>query len=130
MAKPNLTTIGFLATAFALVGLTGLIGTYVAPLPLERAMARDAALDAVLTSTGDPAAIEALRPRLGDSADAVLPVAGDLAGRVARERIAMHARFRAEAENAGTRLRWLISIVTIMGAAFGIALLGLGRPRA
>jgi len=122
---------GFLAVAFAMVGLIGLVASYAAPLPLERAMARDAALDAVLEQGGgDPAAaIEALRPRLAESADALLAAGGDLAGRVARERAAMHARLRAEADATGTRLRWLISIVTVMAAAFGIALQGFGRER-
>ncbi len=86
MTKPNLATMGFLAVAFAMVGLIGLIASYAAPLPLERAMARDAALDAVLEQAGsDPAAaIEALRPRLAESADALLAAGGDLAGRRSR----------------------------------------------
>jgi len=132
MATPNATTMGFLAVAFAVVGLTGLFSTYAAPLPLERALARDAALDQVLQTAGrDPAAaIEALRPRLAESADALLPIAGDLADKVARERTAMHARLLAEAEETATRLRWLICIVTAMAAAFGIALQGLAPRRA
>ena len=78
----------------------------------------------------DPAAaIEALRPRLGESADALLPVGADLAARVERERAAMHGRLLVEAGATATVLRWLICIVTVMGAAFGIALLGFGSRR-
>src|SRR5665213_1095854 len=76
MRIPNLATMGFLAVAFAMVGLIGLVASYAAPLPLERALARDAALDAVLATGGDAAAIEALRPRLAESADALLPAGG------------------------------------------------------
>jgi hypothetical protein len=133
MPMPNATTMGFLAVAFAVVGLTGLFSTYAAPLPLERALARDAALDAALQAARGPdpgAAIEALRPRLAESADALLPIAGDLADKIARERAAMHARLLAEADATETRLRWLICIVTAMAAAFGIALLGLAPRRA
>jgi hypothetical protein len=116
---------GFLAVAFAIVGMTGLIASYVAPLPLQRALARDAALDELLATGGDPAAaIQALRPRLAESADALLAAGGDLSARVAHERTAMHARLLAEAGATGSALRWLISIVTVMAAAFGIALLG------
>ena len=133
MPMPNATTMGFLAVAFAVVGLTGLFSTYAVPLPLERALARDTALDAALQAARGPdpaAAIEALRPRLAESADALLPIAGDLADKIARERAAMHARLLAEADATETRLRWLICIVTAMAAAFGIALLGLAPRRA
>jgi len=127
MPIPNATSMGFLAMAFAVVGLTGLFATYAAPLPLERALARDAALDAVLLAARGPdpqAAIEALRPRLAESADALLPIGADLADRIARERATMHGRLLVEAGATATILRWLICIVTVMGAAFGIALLG------
>ena len=133
MPKPNAATTGFLAMAFAIVGLTGLIASYAAPLPLERALARDTALDAALAASRGPdaaAAIAALLPRLGESADALLPVSGDMAEKIARARTAMHARLQAEADATGTRLRWLICIVTVMGAVFGIALLGLNHRRA
>ena len=133
MPTPSATSMGFMATAFAVVGLTGLLASFAAPLALERALARDAALDELLQVEKSPdpaAAIAALRPRLGDSADAVLPPGGDLPARVARERAAMHARLQADAAATGTNLRWLISIVTVMGAAFGVALLGMSPRRA
>ncbi len=41
----------------------------------------------------------------------------------------MHARFLAEAEAETGHLAWMIGIVTVMGAAFGVALLSFaGRP--
>src|SRR5665213_872457 len=69
MRIPNLATMGFLAVAFAMVGLIGLVASYAAPLPLERALARDAALDAVLATGGDAAAfgiaLLGVKPRRG-----------------------------------------------------------------
>lgn len=132
MQTRSATAMGFLAVAFAVVGLTGLFATYAAPLPFERALARDAALDAALEAVRGPdpkAAIEALRPRLGESADALLAPGGELAERIARERTAMHTRFAAEADATATRLRWLICLMTVTGALFGIAIQGVGRAR-
>jgi hypothetical protein len=112
------------------VGLTGLFASYAVPLPYQRAMARDAALDDALAAAhgADPqAALAALRDRLGDSADAVLQGGADIDARIARERIAMHARLRAEADEVATRTRWLICVITIMGGAFGAAVAHLAR---
>jgi hypothetical protein len=126
MRAPGFASIGFLVMAFAIVGLTGLFATFGAPLPLERAMAREAALDDAEAAARRPdaaAALDALRPRLAESADAILPLTPDIDAKIARERVAMRARFTADADDTATRLRWLISVVTIMGAAFGAAIM-------
>jgi hypothetical protein len=71
MGKPNYSLIGFLVMAFAVVGLAGIMASYIAPVPLARALAREAALDdalAAVAGSNPEAALEALRPRLGDSA--------------------------------------------------------------
>lgn len=120
----------FLVCAFLAVGLAGLFASYAAPLPLDRAMAREQALDDALAATRgtDPAAaIEALRSRLGESAEALLPVGGDMAARIARARLDMRIRFAQEAAVVAERTRWLISVVTVMAAAFGVAVLRIGR---
>jgi hypothetical protein len=112
------------------VGLAGLFASYAVPLPLQRALARDAALDAALAAVHGPApaaALEALRPELGDSAEALLPPGGDMAAKIAAERTAMRARLLAEAQAVATRTRWLLAIVTLMGTAFGVAVLHMGR---
>ena len=114
---------GFLAMAFAVVGMTGLLAAHVGRLPLERAMQREAVLDEVLAAAGNTAALEALRPRLGDSAAAVLPGGADIAGRVAAERVAMRARRLAEADATAMRLRVLLIVVTVVAGAVGIAAL-------
>ena len=121
------TWIGFLSMAFAIVGLTGLFASYAAPLPRERELAREVALDDALATAHAPdpaAALAALRDPLGGSAKAVIDGAGPLAQRVHGERLAMRARLQAEAAATDTRLRWLISVVTVMGAAFGAVVIG------
>ncbi len=132
-ARPrNQSWIGFLFAAFAVVGMTGLFATYAAPLPLERAMLRDTTLDEALEAArGQNAqvAVEALRPRLAESAAAILPPGADFVERVAKERVAMRQRFTEEAAVAGTRLRWLVGVVTVMAALFGVAVAGLAHRR-
>ncbi len=130
MASSRGTWIGFLITTFAIVGLTGLFATFAAPLPLERAMAREQALDDAQAAAHRPdavQAIEALRPRLDESAAALLPVGGDMDARIAAERVAMRTRLQIEADAISLRLKWLVSVVTVMGAAFGAAVLKFSR---
>lgn len=120
----------FLAMAFVVVGLAGLFASYAAPLPLQRALARELALDAAQAALRgpDPAkALEALRPRLGGSAAVLLPPSGDMEAKIAAERIAMRARLEAEADAVATRTRWLLALVTVLGAVFGAAILHIGR---
>ncbi len=130
MGGVNLTWSAFLAMAFVVVGLAGLFASYAVPLPLERALAREAALDAAQAAAhgADPAAaLAVLRPELGDSADAVLAPGGDRDARIAAERVAMRARLLAEADAVALRTRFLLAVVTLMAAAFGIAILHMGR---
>jgi hypothetical protein len=130
MQKTDPTWYAFLAMTFAVVGLTGMFASFAAPLPLARMLARDAALNeaqAALTGSDPAAAIETLRPRLGDSAAALLPLGGDMTARIAAERGAMHARLQAEADATATRLRVLIGIVTVVGAVFGGVVMGASR---
>jgi hypothetical protein len=129
-AGPSATWTAFLVMTFVVVGLTGLFATFAAPLPLRRALLRDTALDEALAAAHGPnaqTAIEALRPRLAETAAALLPVGGDMDARIARARTAMHASLRAEADAEARRLRWLICIVTLMGAVFGAAILHASR---
>jgi hypothetical protein len=127
VAKPTGTLAAFLAMAFLIVGLTGLFTSYAAPLALQRAMAREAALDEAAAAAREPdqaAALAALVPRLGESAAAVAPGL-DLAARIDAERHAVRVRFAAESAATLRRLRWLVSIITLMGAAFGVVMLHL-----
>ena len=114
----------FLAMTFAIVGLVGLFASYAAPLPLQRAMARDATLDQALVAGDSKAALEPLRDRLGDSAGTVIDGAGPLPARVASARAAMHAELLHEADAVASRLRLMLGVVTVVAAGFGVALLG------
>ncbi|MBX5452455.1 MAG: hypothetical protein K6U10_00785 [Acidobacteriia bacterium] len=125
---------GFLVIAFALVGLVGLFATYAAPLPLQRALARDGALDAVLQAAEGPnaaATLAALRPALGESAAAVLDGdKGSLASRVESARANMRKSFLAEEAAVLRRLRILIGIVTATCALFGVVILRIAGKKA
>jgi hypothetical protein len=120
----------FLAMAFVLVALTGILATYTTPLPLLRAMQRETALDAALQAGHAPdpkAALEALRPRLGENADQVINGTGDIDQRVQKARQEMRGYFMAQAAAEARRMRFLVAIVTVAAIAFGIAMLGVAR---
>jgi hypothetical protein len=117
----------FAALTVGVVGLTGVFATYAAPLPLQRAMAREAALDAALDAAHAPdpqAAMAALAPRLGDSAAALAGAPAGLAERVAKERLDMRARFGTEAGLLAEQLRLLIGVITVMAAVFVAVIVG------
>jgi hypothetical protein len=125
---------GFLVIAFALVGLVGVLATYTVPLPLQRALAREAALDAVLQAAEGPnaaASLAALRPALGESAAAVLDSdEGSLASRVRSARANMQTAFLAEEAALLRRMRLLIALVTATCALFGVVILRVAGKRA
>ncbi len=117
----------FAALAVGLVGLTGVFATYATPLPLQREMAREAALDAALAAARAPdpqAALTALAPRLGDSAEALAGAPAGLAERVEKERLAMRARFGAQAGALAEQLRLLIAVMTLTAAVFVAVIVG------
>ena len=124
MKRNSATWMAFLAMAFAVVGLIGVFASYAAPLPLQRALARDAALDAALATGGGKAALEGLRDQLDDNAAAVIDGGGPLADRVATARAAMHAELEHEAAAVGARLRLELLVVTVVAAGFGMVVLG------
>ena len=96
-------------------------------LPLQREIAREAALDAALSTAQSPdpqSAMAALADRLGDSASALAGAPAGLADRVAKERLAMRARFAAEAGGLAAQLRLLIIVITVMGALFVALVVG------
>jgi hypothetical protein len=128
--RPSLAWTAFLVIAFGIVGLTGLFATVATPLPLERALLRDAALDEALQAPDAAAAVAALRDRLGESAEAIAHGRGDFGTRIQVERAAMRDRFLAEADATASRLRLLITIVTLAAAGFGAVIVnGLARGK-
>jgi len=119
---------GFLIATFMVVGLTGLFAVYAIPVPLERAMQREALLDAALLASQAPdgaSRLAAMRDSLGDMADAVLTGPGDITERIAKARSGMVAQLELEAQTIALRVRWMMIVVTLCAGGFGAALLGL-----
>lgn len=126
----NPTWTAFLLMCFAIVGLTGLFGTFVTNVPLLRALERHATLDEVLVAAREPDAasrLERLRRPLAESAGPVLSGEGTIEERVARERLAMRERQEREARGVTGRIRTLVALVTVMAAAFGVFIMGMSR---
>ena len=124
------TAMGFLAMCFAVVGLVGLFALFAAPLPLQRAIAREQALDETLIalhSAAPQAGLDALKDRLDDSAAAFSPLPSNADVAVAQERVAMRARLVAESNAVASRMQLMIGVVTIMASVFGAALIGFGK---
>ena len=125
--ETSYTWMAFVAMTFVVVGLMGLFATYAAPLPLERALARDAALDEALAASGtsdERTRLDALRSALGDSGPAIAQGEGPLLARIQRERAVMRRAFLAEAEALANRLRLMIVIVTVVCGGFACAIVG------
>jgi hypothetical protein len=90
-------------------------------VPFDRAVARNGTLDKVLAAAhaSDPlTAEEALRPLLGDRAEAVLKGPGPIESRVETERARMLNELHDEARIYGFRLRCYLAVFTIMAAVF------------
>lgn len=122
----------FLLMCFALVGLSGLFATYATAIPLERALIRTGTLDEVLAAARAPDAavrLAALRPALGERADAVLSGPGDLWDRVAAERASVLDEQGREARSVAHRTRILVTIVTLMASLVGCGIMALGQRR-
>ncbi len=130
--RPGGSLIAFLAMAFVVVGLTGILATYAAPLPLARALHEEAMVDDALAG-GRAAEIDAMAAALGKNDEARFGGAAaadhdaDLPARAAALRAALRRTMTAEAEAAAWRLRFLIIVATIAAALFGAALMGAGR---
>ncbi len=122
----------FLLMCFALVGLTGLFATYATSIPLERALIRTGTLDEVLAAARTPdagARLAALRPALGERADAVLSGPGELWDRVAAERAVVLNEQGREARSVAHRTRVLVIIVTLMASLVGAGIMALAQRR-
>lgn len=125
--------LGFLVASIAVVTLVGMMGSSLATVPLQRAMAREITLDQAVEAarSADPAAaLERLRGPLAESAAAVLAPGPDIEARIAAERRAMRTRLAAESAEAGTRMKVMIGVVGAMAAAFGAGMLMAASRRA
>lgn len=115
---------GFLAMAFTVVGLAGLSAAFALPIPLDRAVARIAALDAPGPADARIVAV------LGATAAApILRGGGTDSDRLQAATRAILREAAADQHATAVRLRWLIVIVTAMAAVFGAAILGAAARR-
>ncbi len=122
--------LGFIAMCYGIIGLVGIFATFAVPLPLQRAIAREATLDEAqiaLHSANPQAGLAALKDRLDDSAAAFTPLPANPDAAIAAERLAMRARLQEDSAAIAERMRWMIGAITILAGAFGIALSGGGR---
>jgi len=133
MAQPvSLSRIGFLLTCFLLPGLIGTFASFSIPAPVVDEMHQEAALDAVLNATdaaSQKTAIANLPNDVDDDA-ASLVTAGTapIASRVTAARARVQADVIAEARAEAYKIRLMVITMTVLGAIFGVALLGAGKP--
>ncbi len=107
----------FLAMCFAVLGLTGLFGTYGPQIPLERALVRLQVLDQA--EAAGPTGLPALREPLGPLADAVIDGPGPAAERIAAARTMVQAEAGREAASVAHRVRLMLVSITILAGLFG-----------
>ncbi len=144
MVKVSYSRIGFLLCCFLLPGLIGTFATFTIPAPLIDEQHQQAALDAVLSApsaSAQQAAIQNLSGTPSTAADEELPSGtpgavdadtaaivihgtGPLPARVAAAEANMRTEVVAEARAEAYRLRLMVITMTILGAGFGVALLG------
>ncbi len=130
--KISYSRIGFLLTCFLFPGLIGTFASFSIPAPVVDEMHQEAALDAVLsatTPTAQQAAIDNLANATDeDTAAIVMKGTGPLTDRVSAARANMHVEVVAQARDSAYKIRLMVITMTILGAFFGVALLGPGRP--
>jgi hypothetical protein len=149
MAKTSYARAGFLLCAFLLPGLIGTFASFTIPAPLIDETHQEAALQAVLaapTPQAQTAAIAALSGNEAQAAQAaqagmsaevpdtalvdpdtaaiVQKGTGPIAERVAKAERNMRAEVMEQARDEAYRIRIMVITMTVLGAAFGIALLG------
>jgi hypothetical protein len=124
----SLSRIGFLLTCFLIPGLVGTFASFSIPAPVVDELHQQQALDAILaapTPAAQAAAIAALADKVDpDTAAIVTGGTAPLPARVAAAQANMRAEVVAEARAEAYKIRLMIITMTVLGAAFGVALLG------
>lgn len=131
MAKVSYACIGFLLTCFMFPGLIGTFASFSIPAPVVDEMHQQAALDAVLAAP-DAAAQKAAIANLSnavddDTAALVMRGSGPVAARVAAAEANMRREVVAQARAEAYNIRLMVITMTLLGAGFGVALLGPGK---
>ena len=126
--RVSLSRIGFLLTAFLFPGLIGTFASFSIPAPVVDAMHQETALDAVLAAQNTPSEAAALanlnNATDSDTAAIVTNGTGPLAARITTARANMQKEVVAQARSSAFNIRLMVITMTILGAIFGIALLG------
>jgi hypothetical protein len=129
--RVSLSRIGFLLTAFLFPGLIGTFASFSIPAPVVDAMHQQAALDAVLAAQNTPnqaAAMADLDNAVdADTAAIVNGGNGPLPARIAAAQANMQHEVLAQARSEAFRIRLMVITMTLLGAIFGVALLGPDR---
>jgi hypothetical protein len=125
---PNLSRIGFLLTCFLLPGLIGTFASFSIPAPVVDEMHQQAALDAVQnapSAAAQAAAIAALPDKIDPAPAALITTGpGPLQNRIAAARAKIQQDVLAEARDEAYKIRLMVITFTVLGALFGVALLG------
>jgi hypothetical protein len=127
----SLSRIGFLLTCFLFPGLIGTFASFSIPAPVVDEMHQEAALDAVLNAPNpqaQAAAIANLPDDVDDDAAALVTKgAAPLPARIAAARARVQLDVIAEAREEAYKIRLMVITMTVLGAIFGVALLGAGK---
>jgi hypothetical protein len=129
--KISYSRIGFLLTCFLFPGLIGTFASFAIPAPVVDEMHQEAALDLVLNAP-DPAAQRAAIASLADDVDEdtaaiVTNGKGPMPALIAAAKANMRQEVVAEARTEAYKIRLMVITMTLLGAMFGVALLGPGR---
>ncbi len=126
--KVSPSRIGFMLCCFLLPGLIGTFASFSIPAPLVDELHQQAALDAVLaapTPAAQQAAIAALAGKVDDDTAAIVTTGtAPLAARVAAAIANMRQETLAQARAAAYRIRLMVITMSVLGAIFGILLMG------
>jgi hypothetical protein len=134
MASNSGSRIGFLLCCFLLPGLIGTFASFAIPAPVVDEQHQQAALDAVLNAP-DATARQTAIAKLADAVDpdtAALVTKGTdpLPARIAAAEQNMRREVVAQARAEAYRIRLMVITLTVLGAGFGVALLGRGSQAA
>jgi hypothetical protein len=124
----NYSRIGFLLSCFLIPGLIGTFATFSIPAPVIDEAHQRAALEAILSAPDQKAAIAALPGAVDDDTAAMMANGtAPLPARLAAAERNMETEEIAEAQGEAYRIRVLVITMTVLSAAFGVALLGPGK---
>ena len=133
MAKISYSRIGFLLTCFLFPGLIGTFASFSIPAPVVDEQHQQAALDAVLNApdaAAQAAAIASLPNDVdADTAAIVTTGTAPLPARIAAAQANMRQEVVAQARAEAYKIRLMVITMTILGAIFGVALLGPGKQQ-